>query len=300
MDNVQKLSSLVQCTQWCTKNLASSHLEEGDFYVFIDNENKPHIAIKMIGDEIDQIRGLKNGMAQELEEEYRDVLIEFLTKNKSIESGTQWLEKEAWNKRLINYRRAIEDEILEVEELDDLLYDLFKFKDYMAQCNENSNKIELLRVMKQSDYVRNLFASKFNCEPEEIYIGDITSKTIDEEYFPYKVVIGNLNMNCSSYIDMSNLYIVIGNASFDRSQIESLDNLEIILGNASFKNTFIEDLPSLEKIDGVGDFSSSNITYLQSLKEIKEIIGNDDLLEFIEERFEFVDDKYVRKNRRRR
>ena len=35
--NAQDLSALVQETQWCTKSLASTHLEQGDFYVFVDN-----------------------------------------------------------------------------------------------------------------------------------------------------------------------------------------------------------------------------------------------------------------------
>ena len=101
--NAQDLASLVQDTPWCTKQLASSHLAEGDFYVFVDNDNKPHIAVKTNGNEIDEVRGIKNGNAQELEDDYRKVAIEFLEKNKDIKYGKEWLEKEEWNKRLIEY-----------------------------------------------------------------------------------------------------------------------------------------------------------------------------------------------------
>lgn len=85
--NSQELSSLVKDTPWCTKSLASSQLSEGDFYVFVDNDNNPHIAVKMNGDEIDEVRGILNGNSQELEEEYRKVAISFLENNKEIKNG---------------------------------------------------------------------------------------------------------------------------------------------------------------------------------------------------------------------
>lgn len=61
-ENVIKLKTLVQDTPWCTKTLASTQLEQGDFYVFIDKDNKPHIAVKMNGNEIDEVRGIKTEM----------------------------------------------------------------------------------------------------------------------------------------------------------------------------------------------------------------------------------------------
>ena len=56
-ENVNRLKTLVSDTNWCTKNLASSHLTEGDFYVFVDNENKPHLAVKMNGNSIGAVLG---------------------------------------------------------------------------------------------------------------------------------------------------------------------------------------------------------------------------------------------------
>ena len=85
---------MVQNTPWCTKEQACHHLEYGDFYVFVDYSNNPHIGIKLVGDGIDEVRGIKNDNAQELEDEYRDVAIEFLSKNKDIRFSKEWLEKE--------------------------------------------------------------------------------------------------------------------------------------------------------------------------------------------------------------
>ena len=80
VENSKKLSSLVQNTPWCTKQLASSQLEQGDFYVFVDNKNNPHIAVKLTGNEIDEVRGIQNGNAQEIEDDYRDVVFKFSRK----------------------------------------------------------------------------------------------------------------------------------------------------------------------------------------------------------------------------
>ena len=81
LENTKRLSSLVQNTPWCTKTQALSQLAAGDFYVFVDNDGRPHIAVKLNGNEIDEVRGIKNGNSQEIEEEYRDVVISFLENN---------------------------------------------------------------------------------------------------------------------------------------------------------------------------------------------------------------------------
>ena len=44
---------------------------------------------KMNGNEIDEVRGIQNGNAQELEEEYRDVALSFLENNQDIQNGKE-------------------------------------------------------------------------------------------------------------------------------------------------------------------------------------------------------------------
>jgi len=153
LKNSKALSSLVQDTPWCTKTLASTHLEQGDFYVFVDNDNKPHLAVKMNGNEIDEVRGLKGGNAQELEDEYREVAIEFLTKNKNIKNGKEWLEKEEWNKRLIKWNKKIDDEYVNEDEINLLLFDLFGVEDYRSHFARNSNQFNLIKKVKNNNFI---------------------------------------------------------------------------------------------------------------------------------------------------
>ena len=149
LKNAEKLASLVKDTPWCTKTLASTQLAEGDFFVFVDNDGKPHIAVKMSGEEIDEVRGIQNGNAQELEEDYRDVALSFLENNKDIKNGKEWLEKEEWNKRLIEYNRKIDAGELKKEDIPGLIHDLFEITDYRSHGGENSNKVELKKNLEK-------------------------------------------------------------------------------------------------------------------------------------------------------
>ena len=179
--NASDLSALVQDTPWCTKTMAYSQLEEGDFYVFVDNSNHPHIAVKMKGAEIDELRGIKNGFAQELEDDYRDVAVSFLENNKDIENGVEWLEKEEWNARLINYGKMIEAGTFELENVEPLIQDLFFRKDFRNHAGyKNSNLGRLKKVLYLAS---GKFAEYFHCSEEEICCGDFDVCDIGENKF---------------------------------------------------------------------------------------------------------------------
>ena len=261
-ENVIKLKTLVQDTSWCTKTLASSQLEQGDFYVFIDNDNKPHIAVKMNGNEIDEVRGIKNGDNQELEEEYRDVALSFLENNKDIENGKSWLDKEEWNKRLIKYGKEIEDGTFNSEETKQLVEDLFHF-DYKSHFNTNSNLEELKKKLPK---IKKYLAEYYNCTEEEICVGDYIPK--EETRYPYKVILGNSDFRYSNVTNLGNLRIIGGNAYFDFSEITDLGELQIIGRNAYFSYSYLTNLGKLQSIGGDANFRNSKITNLGKLQSI--------------------------------
>ena len=170
-ENVKRLTALVQGTPWCTKTLAGQQLNEGDFYVFVDKDNKPHIAVKMMGDELDELRGVLNGDSQELEDEYRDVAISFLENNVEIKNGREWLEKEEWNRRLVEYGKRIERGEFTAQEVEGLLQDLFLREDYRNHSgHENSNIPRLKKVIYKA---KKQFADYFQCKEDELCMGDI-------------------------------------------------------------------------------------------------------------------------------
>lgn len=282
VENVIKLKTLVQDTPWCTKTLASTHLEQGDFYVFVDNSNKPHIAVKMNGNSIDEVRGLKNGNAQELEEEYRDVALSFLENNKEIQNGKEWLDKEEWNKRLIEYNKKIENGTYKSEETEKLMEDLLHV-DYRSHFNKNSNLEELRGKLYK---IKNNLAEYYNCTEEEICMGDYEPK--EETRCPYKIILGNADFYHSKVTNLDNLKIIgkgaffgysevtnLGNlesiggfANFGDSKVTDLGNLQHIGGDACFGVSVIKDLGNLQNIDGIADFSDCCVTNLENLRNI--------------------------------
>ena len=261
-ENVIRLKTLVQDTPWCTKTLASSQLEQGDFYVFVDNSNKPHIAVKMNGNEIAEVRGIKNGNAQELEEEYRDVALSFLENNKEIQNGKEWLDKEEWNKRLIEYNKKIDEGTFKSEECGKLMEDLLH-KDYRSHLNENSNLEELKSKLSK---IKKSLAEYYNCTEEEICTGDYIPK--EETTCPYKIILENADFGYSNVTDLGDLQIIVGNTYFASSKVTNLGNLQSIGGDAGFGYSSITDLCNLKSIGGRAYFCCSDLTSLGNLKSI--------------------------------
>lgn len=266
--NSQELSSLVKDTPWCTKSLASSQLSEGDFYVFVDNGNNPHIAVKMNGDEIGEVRGILNGNSQELEEEYRKVAISFLENNKEIKNGKKWLRKEEWNKRLIYYIKSIEDGAFKQDDMPKLIEDYFCKYEYKAHGSENSNKEKLEKLLPR---IKKNIVEYYNCAEDEIVFEDIDfsfSEYEDMRIFPYKVIFGSADFKYSEMKSLGNLTTIVGSAYFNFSEVQSLRNLTTIGGDADFSDSQVEDLGNLTTIGGYADFGYSKIQDLGNLKTI--------------------------------
>ncbi len=255
IENAKKLSALVQGTPWCTKTLASIQLANGDFYVFVDNDNKPHIAVKMIGNTIDEVRGIKNENEQEIEDNYRNIAISFLENNKEIKNGKEWLDKEEWNKRLIRYNEEIETNTLKDEEIPQLMEDYIKY-DYKSH-GENTNKDRLKENLQK---IKGKISEYYNCNEEEILIGDyygIEYKEINgQKVCSYRIIFGDANFKYSEITDLGNLTIIRGNAFISGSKITSLGNLTYIGRYVSFLGSKITNLRNLTYVGGGICFNS--------------------------------------------
>ena len=268
LKNAQELSSLVKDTPWCTKSLASTQLAQGDFYVFVDNDNKPHIAVKTSGNEIDEVRGILNGNAQELEEDYRKVAISFLENNKEIKNGDKWLRKEEWNKRLVKYIHDIENGTFKEEETEQLIEDYFGNYEYKAHFSENTNKEKLKSLLSR---IKKNIAEYYNCNEEEIAVEGIDfsdEKHKDIKVCPYKVIFGNAWFENSQVQDLGNLTTIGENAWFDNSKVQDLGNLTTIEGNAYLNHSQVQDLGNLTTIGGNAYFYHSKVQSLNNLTAI--------------------------------
>ena len=264
LENAKKLAALVQDTPWCTKTLASTQLAEGDFYVFLDNEGKPHVAVRMTGNQIGEVRGLLNGNAQELEEEYRDVAISFLTENKEIKNGKEWLEKEEWNKRLIEYKRKIDTGEFAIEDVPTFIEDYLR-RDFKSNGGENTNKTALKERLEK---IKGIIAKYYECIEAEICIGDIDFHKTDFKVVPYKVIFGNAYFGLSNIQNLGQLQSIGGDAFFGSSQVKDLGQLRSIGEVAYFRNSQVESLGQLQSIGGDAFFEDSQVESLGQLRSI--------------------------------
>ena len=279
-ENSQKLSSLVQNTPWCTKTLAGEHLKQGNFYVFVDNNGQPHIAVKMNGNEIDEVRGIDNGFAQEIENEYREIVLSFLKNNIEIKYGVEWLEKEEANKRLNAYIEQINNEMFDISLIENLLDDLCKieYKSHGLFGGSHKKKQLFSNLM-----FRQMLESYFHVSSDDICYGDCIIKSeLDCLYsqrfnngeqlvkylpvknglcsVPYKIIFGNIypdyqNLKKTINVDLQELQRVYGNCILNNTMIRSLDNLEMVSGDLDVgfcRN--LQDLGNLKHIGGIATF----------------------------------------------
>ena len=324
--NVAKLKALTIDTQLCTSRYAAEHLTAGDYYIFVDNtpNHKPHVVVLMEGDSVFEVRGILNKNGQELEEDYRDIAIDFLKKNINLKNADKWLEKEERMKRLVNFEKQIENGTFKKEDTKKLLKDL-SVPDYNAHLGVNET---LRKVKKSCKAIAPYIAEELGVLEEEIAFGN----TVLTERCPYKIIMGdfripqpqeapddetlkakNLKMvfgrvfaSCSVDADVSNLEVICGDAFFVNSKIKNLDKLSYIGGNALFSNSFIYNPFELKYIGGsvvsnitnfenlifVGkdaDFSDAKNKYLN----IEHVGGN---LLINESAIEEIKTKYVGKN----
>lgn len=267
-ENAHKLSALVKDTPWCTKNLALQQLAGGDFYVFVDNEDKPHVAVRMEGNSIGEVRGIANEGAQELENDYRDVAISFLEKNKEIRNGKEWLEKEAWNKKLLEYRAKIENGTFDKSEVEDFIENVYKKKDYKSHGAMNSN---LKKLREMASKIAPYIAEYYGVSAGQIVFNDVYFSKKHGKKCPYAVIFGNVSFSEENDIkSLGDLKFISGSAWFKNSKIESLEKVECIGENADFEESGVIDLGNLKRIGGRVSFKRSRIEKLGNLIEIGE------------------------------
>ena len=187
LDSVEKCLSLVRDTPWqffVEKNFKSD-IRQGEFYIFVDNDEKPHIIVEVNFNIVYKVRWYTE--TQEEVEEYSDVLLSFFNKNENVACVRRYLEEEKWNKRLLLYIKMIEEKTFRDEYIEYLINDVF----YCNIMNKNQKySLHNLEKLKNSLYlIKDKIAKYYNCEENEIALGDVEFKW--ESSCPYKVILGN-------------------------------------------------------------------------------------------------------------
>ncbi|MFA5311755.1 MAG: hypothetical protein WC375_00385 [Methanomassiliicoccales archaeon] len=186
--NVKDLVNISQGSGWCVagEDFASNYLSQGDFWIYyhqLKDKQKAKIAIRMVGDNIKEIRGDQAGQAIEIG--YETVADEFINQ-KQLQGGEE-------------YRQKLEEQKLAKEQLNNIIEKLR----IGQKLNEqeftlitpplSTNILPLLYVYKKLNYD----ASKIPPESLNTFIFDarISSKfaegvNFDVHKIPKEIITG--------------------------------------------------------------------------------------------------------------
>ena len=178
-ENASQLATLVQNTIWCTKTNARAQLENGDFYVYVtqneSGEYFPRIAIRMEGNRVAETRGILKG--QTIEEEMLDEANQFL---KTLEGGEEWIKNIEFNKNVRYITTAIENKTFTKEDIN-ILLEVVKNPFTLEYENIHLKKLsKLLQDKKVKEYLKNFFGTNV------LFIGD------EYSYIPITKAIDSL------------------------------------------------------------------------------------------------------------
>ena len=213
-ENASQLATLVQNTIWCTKTNARAQLENGDFYVYVtqneSGEYFPRIAIRMEGNRVAETRGILKG--QTIEEEMLDEANQFL---KTLEGGEKWLKNIEFNKNVRYITKAIENKTFTKEDVNTLL-DVARSQYLLEYENTHYKKLsELLQDNKVQEYLKNFFETNVLFLTEEYNYQSISSAI---DLFEEKTDIISFGAN-NFTIDLSNPKIDLINSISGKSII---------------------------------------------------------------------------------
>jgi hypothetical protein len=267
--NASALSQIVQDTPWCTKSLAQSQLEGGDFYVFVTQDNqgtyKSRIAIRMDGDEIGEVRGILDD--QGLEPGMSSISEEFISEE--FANGGDWLEGVRGQRVADEFRLRVADKNLTID-------DLLEYSKIMSKFTPNGKRTDSYYLQDLERFISGKTTNK------ELSSDLIDAIEFDESRISPKtrVVFGGLKMNrVANLDDAANVEVVIG--SFDNRYIGYIpEKLRSVSGDVNLEESN-EDI-SLEHIGGnfvvpdllesLGNISSVNgELFFSSLGKLKDL-----------------------------
>lgn len=283
LSNAQKLEALVTNTPWCTKNMAADQLSRGDFYVFVDNNGLPHVAVCMEGGKVEEVRGIEDDSSQIIEEYYSDVTESFLLNNMSLENSRKWLSDSKWQSSCVKLIKKLENGKFSEKDIPEYL-DAIKYEEFRPHAPTNRHKETLLNALPN---LVDAFAKYYNCDASQVHIGDIDENNYDENAV---VVIGNIDLGSPCKLS-NNLKAVVGTfKSYSNKNLTSLNNLEYVKDTLSIRFCPLEDLgnakvltanlefdtiktlkvpQTTEKIKGHVDMTSCNIRHFGSIKKVE-------------------------------
>jgi hypothetical protein len=256
-ENAEKLSALVQRTQWCTTSRAESQLaggsgyKGGNFYVFATNSDAgldPQIAIRMDLDEVGEISGRFDG--QYMSPEYSEIAIRFCRENIPNNSGEKYIKMLQYNLRVGDSISRLNEEGMYSEILSDYAYVVKN--QYEANSRYGNNPNTKMFFDTVSTAINNLPNQYFEANEFSDSVSNLTPTT---KYF-----LGDLTLSQYNNYDLgtSSLVEILGQLNIENNST-SFGQLQKIGGDLIISSPTIQSFDSIEYIGGQIKFTGTNL-----------------------------------------
>ena len=256
-ENAEKLSALVQRTQWCTTSRAESQLaggsgyKGGNFYVFATNSDAgldPQIAIRMDLDEVGEISGRFDG--QYMSPEYSEIAIRFCRENIPNNSGEKYIKMLQYNLRVGDSIKRLNEEGMYPEILSDYAYVVKN--QYEANSRYGNNPNTKMFFDTVSTAINNLPNQYFEANEFSDSVSNLTENT---KYF-----LGDLTLLQYNDYDLgtSSLVEILGDLKIENNST-SFGQLQKIGGDLIISSPTIQSFDSIEYIGGQIKFTGTNL-----------------------------------------
>ena len=265
----QDLGNLISDTPWCTRKSPENQLKDGDFYVFVDSFGKPRIAVQLVGNSINEVRGIKGDGDQEIEDEYRHIALDFLKKNISVEGARIWMEKEERNQRLQEFLTKIRTNTLNEFDIEDLVNTL-NMRESKVHGDINSNEKKLIKEISLNKAVRDRISRHSGQAKKVLRLIDEIERNYRMADCYKKIEEGTLKIEDCKHLYEDLLY------EFDKREYhENQKNLIQLVNNTDnvFKQFMANEYGCKPNEIYIGRLENNNIPFENGVCPLKIIIG---------------------------
>ena len=266
----QDLGNLIRDTPWCTRKSPENQLKDGDFYVFVDTYGNPRIAVQLKGNYINEVRGIKGGYDQELEDEYRQVAIDFLKENISVDGARIWLEKEERNQKLQEFLSKIKTNTLNEVDIEKLV-SILNVRESKLHGDINSNERKLVKEIAANKEVRDRISRHSGQAKKVLRLIDEIERNYRMADCYKKIEEGTLKIEDCKHLYEDLLY------EFDKWEYhENQENLIQLVNNTDnvFKQFMANEYGCKPNEIYVGRLENDNIPFENGVCPLKVIIGD--------------------------
>lgn len=207
-ENVDKLKALSHPC-WCTKSVnAEPYLSQGDFHIYMVN-GKPKAAIRFVGDEIQEIQGVRNNGKVPLM--YADEIAQYIEEN-SFKGAQEKIE------------HALDDKA-KFEQIKEDLKEAIENKDYLTILNHPAFDCGAKRLKNGLFEVEHYIPENLSFSMSELGIKE------NELFDNIQTIYSDMDFTGTDITRLKNLKYICGDAKLDLSQITDTGSLEKVYGS---------------------------------------------------------------------